>query len=238
MDLANYLSELLAQHGKVSFPGLGNFVRVRVNGYYNEKEARFYPPFHQVKFSPEPVEEDDTFANFVARKKNISLASSKYFAEKYTSKLKEQAAINEIAFADLGWFSSDHTNLFFKPNDKISADPAFYGYEPVNIYKLEQPAPATTSIKTIYAEPHAAPVITAAPAYQPAQNQPYDDEEVVTRRRISIWMILLIIIIVVTIALFGIYKFAPTLWDQLSTQFHKITGYRGMLVNSAATLFI
>lgn len=231
MDLANYLSELLVQHGQVSFPGLGNFVRVRVNGYYNDKEARFYPPYHQVKFDPEAVEGDDTFARYVARKKNISLASSKYFAEKYTSKLREQAAINTIAFADLGWFSADATNLYFKPNDKITADPSFYGYEPLNIFKLSQPAAAApASIKTIYAEPEASPVVSTPPPYQPSYQQPYDDEEVQPRRRMSIWMILLIIIVAGALGLFGIYKFAPDLFDKLSSKYHEVVDKKAEVV--------
>src|ERR1700744_4003433 len=103
MNLADYLSELLSQHDEVSVPGLGYFVRTRVNAYYDEREGLFSPPYHQVKFTPQP-KDDDTFVQYVADKKNISLASSKYFAEKFISKLKEQALAGKYLFADLGLF--------------------------------------------------------------------------------------------------------------------------------------
>jgi hypothetical protein len=122
MNIADYLSELLAQHDEVSVPGLGYFVRTRVNAYYNEKEARFYPPYHQVKFVVQQ-RDDDTFALYIAEKKNISLASSKYFSEKFVSKLKEDAMRGKYLFSDLGLFYTDQDQLVFKPNEKIATDP-------------------------------------------------------------------------------------------------------------------
>jgi len=115
MNLADYLSELLGLHDEVNVPGLGYFIRNRVNAYYNDTEARFYPPYHQVKFVPQP-KDDDTFAQYVADKKNISLASSKYFVEKFIIKLREDASGGKFLFADLGSFQTDLDQLVFKPN--------------------------------------------------------------------------------------------------------------------------
>ena len=52
MDLSYYLSEILEQQGEVNVPGLGHFAKVRVNGYYNDDEARFYPPYNEIQFDP------------------------------------------------------------------------------------------------------------------------------------------------------------------------------------------
>ncbi len=164
MNLADYLSELLGQYEEVSVPGLGYFVRERVNGYYNDKEARFYPPYHRVKFLPQ-LKDDDTFAQYVADKKNIALASSKYFAEKFVSKLKEQALAGKYLFADLGLFYTDHDQLVFKPNDKIADDPSFYGYPPINIYKVTQLGDAHT--QPAFVRPVTTPLIPV----QPVQSQ-------------------------------------------------------------------
>ena len=140
MNLADYLSELLGLHDEVNVPGLGYFVRNRVNAYYNETEGRFYPPYHQVKFVHGPPKMK-TFAQYVADKKNISLASSKYFVEKFITKLKEDASKGKFLFADLGSFQSDLDQLVFKPNERIPADPAFYGFPPVDLFKAAQPVP-------------------------------------------------------------------------------------------------
>jgi nucleoid DNA-binding protein len=223
MNLADYLSELLGQHDEVSVPGLGYFVRTRVNARYSESEARFYPPHHQVKFVPQP-REDDIFAQYVADKKNISLASSKYFAEKFITKLKEDAAKGKYLFADLGSFQVEQDQLVFKPNERIAADPAFYGYPPVNIYKVGQAN--LGHIKPHLAETYSAPPATAtlAPALpvQPVVQQQYFEEEPEQKRRMSVWLIVLIPVVVVALAIAGIYKFYPEVFEKATAIYDRI----------------
>ena len=52
MDLGVYIGELLGLQGEVSVPGIGHFTQVRINGYYNEQENKFYPPAHEVHNDP------------------------------------------------------------------------------------------------------------------------------------------------------------------------------------------
>jgi hypothetical protein len=218
MNLADYLSELLGQYEEVSVPGLGYFVRERVNGYYNEKEARFYPPYHKVKFVPQP-KDDDTFAQYVADKKNISLASSKYFAEKFVSKLREQALTGKYLFADLGLFYTDQDQLVFKPNDKIADDPAFYGYPLLNIYKQG----LLSEQKPSFAEPVSAQAPSVSPV-QAVDDDHFYEEETGTKRRVNVWLIVLIAITTAALIIFGVYKFYPLAFDKLGATYNKITG--------------
>ena len=81
MDLGVYIGELLGLQGEVSVPGIGHFTQVRINGYYNEQEKKFYPPAHEVSFEPQS-KDDDELAKYISNKKNISLASSRYFIDK------------------------------------------------------------------------------------------------------------------------------------------------------------
>jgi hypothetical protein len=219
MNLADYLSELLGQYEEVSVPGLGYFVRERVNGYYNDKEARFYPPQHKVKFVPNP-KDDDIFAQYVADKKNISLASSKYFAEKFVSKLKEQALTGKYLFADLGLFYTEQDQLVFKPNDKITDDPAFYGYPQLNIYKQGQPLNEQNSRPSF-----ANTVPAAAPRpVQPVIDEPYFEDEAERKKGLSVWMIVLIAVTAIALAVFGIFKFYPEAYYKVGAAFNRITG--------------
>ncbi len=93
MDVSFYIGELLKQHGEISVPGLGYLVLARVSGYYNEAEGKFYPPHHLVQFDLQQIEDDDTLTQHIADVKNISLASSKYFTEKYINTIKEESLV-------------------------------------------------------------------------------------------------------------------------------------------------
>jgi len=230
MNLADYLSELLGMHDEVSVPGLGYFVRERINGYYNDKEAKFYPPHHRVKFVPE-LREDDTFTQYVADKKNISLASSKYFAEKFIAKLRDDASRGTYIFAELGQFNMMGDQLVFKPYDKIAADPAFYGYEPVNIYKKNEPS-FGAPVKSYFAEPESKPVIEPASAPkaavyepEPAKEEYYEEEY--RKRGVSLWAILLIALVVLGVAAFGVYHFFP---DKVHALYNKVIGKQDTVV--------
>jgi cell division septation protein DedD len=228
MNLADYLSELLGQLDEVGVPGLGYFVRTRINAYYNDSEARFYPPYHQVKFIAKATD-DETFAQHVADKKNISLASSKYFIEKFATKLKEDAAKGKYLFADLGSFQKETDQLVFKPNDRIPADPAFYGYPPIGLSKINQPLsydqkkPVFTQTETTRAAAPVSAPVAAAPVRAVPQPQ-YYEEEAERKQGLNVWLIILIALTIVALALFGVYKFYPSAFDKVKNEFAKISG--------------
>jgi cell division protein FtsN len=170
MDVGYFISELLAQHGDVSVPGLGYFARTRVNGHYNEKEGKLYPPSYSVQFDPQTIE-DETLAQYIVDKKNISLASSKYFIEKFINNIKLQAQSAETALGDLGWFYTEGPQLFFRPNTGLSTDPDLFGYQPVNLHKLGS-APVVSE-STISATPVGEEY--TAPVAVPQQHEETDD---------------------------------------------------------------
>jgi hypothetical protein len=95
MDLAVYIRELLGLKGEVNVPGMGFFAQVRIAGYYNEEEKKFYPPGHAVTFEPQS-NGDDSLAQYIANKKKISLASAKYFIDKYVIGIKQEAAAGKV----------------------------------------------------------------------------------------------------------------------------------------------
>ncbi|MEZ2336164.1 hypothetical protein AB6735_11040 [Mucilaginibacter sp. RCC_168] len=220
MDIANYLSELLGRHSKVGVPGLGSFTQVRVNGYYNSAEGKLYPPGYQVQFSPDPFD-DDTLVEHIAQKKNISLASSKYFTEKYITSLKQDAAFKEVPFANLGWFYTNNEEIAFKAGENHNEGPEFYGLAPIAIKKLNQQTESSEAGRS--ESPAAQPLpFTVAPQEPvvtppaPTADQPevYEDEEVEEKpRSASPWLIALIILIVLAVAAFALYKYNPALFN-------------------------
>ncbi|AYL94070.1 SPOR domain-containing protein [Mucilaginibacter celer] len=209
MDIANYLSELLGRHTEVSVPGLGCFSQQRVNGYYDDAQGTFFPPGFKLNFEPQP-KEDEILARYIAEKKKISLASSKYFTEKYINSLKQELVLHEVAFAELGWFYLQDGRISFRAQEKQSNDPLFFGLAPVKINKANYvpppppptPLPAAVPLQQTFTPP---PINTAS-------GQPeYVEEEIEEKRGISVWIIIAIVVVVLACAAFAVYKFKPGL---------------------------
>ncbi|GAB3903194.1 HU domain-containing protein [Mucilaginibacter boryungensis] len=233
MDIAYYISDLLGQQGELTVPNLGYFVQIRTAAYYDNHEKKFYPPHYSVQFDPQIIDEDDSLANYIASIKNISQASAKYFIEKYISNLKSQAMVENVAFAQLGSFSSDGLKLAFHSNPKLD-DPAFFGYKPLDAYRVgeaaaQKPVTRTDELTEKIEEGPIAPVIeTHAPIItQPDTDLPvetevpaeeyYEDE----RRGMSVWLIILIAFTVIVIALGALYKFRPDTFNKYVSLLNK-----------------
>lgn len=242
MDIAYYLSDLLGQQGELSVPNLGYFVQIRMPAYYDSEAKKFYPPHFSVQFDPQVIDEDDSLAAYITGLKKISLASAKYFIEKYISNLKNQAMIENVPFANLGSFHSDGIKLIFEPGVKTDA-PAFFALHPVEAYHIgenipvkepvvtqDEPAPATYSIPQPEVEPEPQTEVPGPEIEQPFTFAPtpgvvypenseteYQPEAAyadddVPTRSISVWTIILIILTAIAITFAGLYKFKPALF--------------------------
>jgi cell division protein FtsN len=138
MDLAVYICELLGMQGEVSVPGIGYFAQVRINGYYNQVEGKLYPPTHEISFEPHS-RDDDQLAKYIANKKNISLASSRYFIDKYVAGLKQQLTLKKVEIPGIGSIYNNGSVIEFKAdNASKTNDPSFYGFPLVNLDQPEE----------------------------------------------------------------------------------------------------
>jgi len=166
VDIAYYLSELLEQLGKVNVPGLGSFTRVKVDGYYNTDEGRVYPPTSKLEFTQQYAD-DDVLTQYIGVKKRISLASSKYFTEKYITQLKQEVMGREISFADLGTLYFSGGRIQFRSANTVS-DPEFYGYPTISLAK-KNAVPAYHYEEPV-TEPE--PVVVHEPVIEDERNEP------------------------------------------------------------------
>lgn len=239
MDVANYLSELLGEFGEVNVPGLGYFMLLRLDGYYDNEAATFYPPKHTVQFDPQSID-DDAFYRYIAEKKKISLASSKYFTEKYISNLKEEAMSNDVVLSDLGSLYSDGSKLSFKPVEAMVNDPAFYGYPQIKLNKLSgtsvveqleslrppaRPHPLEIKLTETQGEttPSRSEEYTSQPGYYQSAAEAEEQEEFVFKGKTYVddeeersykrlWIALLVLLVVAGLGLLGLYKYKPSLF--------------------------
>jgi len=232
MDVSLYISELLKQNGEITVPGLGFLVHARVGAFYNEAEGKFYPPHHQVQFDPQVIE-DDTLTEYVADQKNISLASAKYFIEKYVEALKNDALENDVAFADLGWFYTYQSALAFKANEALTENAGLFGYEPIEIQQ-QKAKPIVESIQTPVNtddDIHAITFTSKAAADDLDDRFPsllqldkvYDEG---VRRRHTAWYILLTVVLLLGIGFFAVYRFAPSTYEKFRAWEHQIRGIK------------
>ncbi|RYE17603.1 MAG: SPOR domain-containing protein, partial [Sphingobacteriales bacterium] len=221
-DLSFYLNEILEQQGEVNVPGLGYFVRVRVSGHYNDEEAKFYPPHNEVQFEPKNVDADETFASYVANKKDISLSSSKFFTGQFINNLLQDAAIKETEVGELGWLRADRSKLTFKPKISTKNDPDFFGLPELSLNKIgDQPAesdPIPELSLTIASDPkeqpdepaEAEPEDTFDNAYQ--ENSFEEEEYYEEKRGLNIKLIAMIIVGVLIAATASLYFYDPSIF--------------------------
>jgi CCDC81-like prokaryotic HU domain 1 len=232
MDLSNYVSKLLQQHGHLYVPGLGYFVHLRKSSYYDNATETLYPPYYETIFDADHIESDDhNLLNFISSERNISTASAQYFLEKFPAMIKSKAEAGEFDFEGLGIFSIDEqSKLVFKPNQSgTNFNSPLYGLPPVKIKKLEGadepiqtieetpvavvpdfvPEPAVPVIPTPVQETYVPPVPvynTPPPVVEAEPELEVEVEEEQPKSKTIYWVIL-IVIVIAAIAGFLAYQY-------------------------------
>jgi hypothetical protein len=221
MDVSLYISELLKKNGEITVPGLGFLVRARKSAYYNDAEGKFYPPYHQTLFDPQDIE-DDTLPQYVADKKNISLASAKYFIEKYIESLRQDALVKQVEVADLGWFYMDQAVMSFKANDALTEDGGLYGYPQVEVHKHGQKTGKKNTHPPVYVTEDIPPITFSSKSTEDkSDNERFPSvlqldrvHEHKVRRRYTILYTLLSVVIILALAFLTVYQFAPATYQK------------------------
>jgi len=225
MDIAAFISELLAQRNTLVVPGLGTFSKTRVDGFYNREQQAFYPPTLQIQFKTE-FTDDAVLAELIANQRQISLASAKYFIEKFVSTIKDQASVGNVAFGNMGTFSTRRSGLTFTSNELNETDELFYGLAPVKLRRNSsfrqpvQPPPPPVRTPDPVPEP-ALPIVTTPIEPQPIavadepeeieteQEEGYIEEDETPRRHINMWLVLALVIVLTGLGIVGVYLFKP-----------------------------
>ena len=226
MDVAYYLSELLMQNGEVNVPGLGYFAQLKVDGYYDNTQNKFYPPTNKIQFD-EQYHDDDVLLQYIAGKKKISLASSKYFTAKFIDNLRQEAMVKEVPLANLGTLHFEDTKLHFKPAEVVPADPAYYGYQPVEISKLggtsfreqlekemPRPEPVVPIDTPPVQEQIAEPTVSQEEEFI-FNGRGYSDEVVEEKNNNWILITITAVVLLGIIGVFALYKFNPAVYNRL-----------------------
>ncbi len=227
MDIAAFISELLAQRNALVVPGLGTFSKNRVDGYYNREQQAFFPPSLQIQFKNE-FTDDAVLANLIASQRQISLASAKYFIEKFVSGIKDQASVGTVAFGNMGTFSTRRSGLTFTPNELNETDELFYGLAPVKLRRnssfrqpvapptpppIQAPAPVAEPEPRVAVVPVEPEPITVAEVPQDieteTQEEYVEEEDNGPHRGVNVWLVVALIIVLTGLGIVGVYLYKP-----------------------------
>lgn len=212
MDVGFYLGELLMQQGEASVPGLGHFVQARMSGYFDENEHKFYPPYHQAKFTPQWAVDDDTLAEYIATKKNISVESARYFTERYVDNLKIEALLGEVPVGNIGSFCTEYAELTFKPAAKIADDATFYGLESVSLNKANdyRAAAVVENVSNTF--------VPSSPVNEEPTPESFETEEETTPSRGPMRAVLFTLggIIIAGLGALGLYQYQPDTFAKIA----------------------
>jgi hypothetical protein len=127
MEILSYLTELIRTRKEVGISGLGTIYKKKSPGRYDAQTHSFLPPSYAIEFTEE-VKENKALAEFVSRKKGISVDSSSYYVEQFAEELHRQVKDNgEADLGKLGKLSASDTGLTLASSGAVDLGFEFYG---------------------------------------------------------------------------------------------------------------
>ena len=131
MDIALYISELLQTHNEISIPGLGTFFKKRVPAGYDEYQECYVPPAQKLEFKADYLP-DHRLAEYISEQRNISMASSEHFIERFAEDIQSRLNSDHKAeIPQLGYLSKSGDNYSFAADEGLYSDNASFGLPPV-----------------------------------------------------------------------------------------------------------
>lgn len=127
MEILSYLAELIKIRREIGITGLGTISKKKSPGRYDAETHSFLPPSYVLEFTEE-VKETSTLAEFVSKKKNISVGSSAYYIEQFADDLQERLKeTGEASLGELGKLSVSDKGISFTPSAESNFGFDFYG---------------------------------------------------------------------------------------------------------------
>ncbi|WP_146610903.1 hypothetical protein [Pedobacter cryoconitis] len=160
MDILSYLSELIQTRKAVGVSGLGTVYKKKLPGRYDAETHSFVPPSYVIDFTPE-VKEEIILAEFISKKRNVSIDTANYFIDEFSTGILQQLNDQqEAGFGELGKLYKADDEVHFEPAEKLNYGFDFYG---LPVVKAEQ-------------EPSAEEIMPETPSVE--ENQPNTEETI------------------------------------------------------------
>ncbi|PRY52301.1 sporulation related protein [Arcticibacter pallidicorallinus] len=128
MNISLYISELLRDYDEVCLSDIGTFYKERTPASFNEASGVFNAPFDRVRFRPK-ADGDDVLVNYISEVKKISVASSRYFINKFTNSIQQSlTSDNQVELQPIGVLKKGPSGLQLIGNHE---SPAYFGLQAI-----------------------------------------------------------------------------------------------------------
>ena len=127
MDLKSYLLELIATQKIIGINAFGTLYKNKIPGRYDFETHSFLPPKYEISFTT-GLKEDETLANFISEKKNISVESANYYINAFVENIQTQLTDHQQAdFSPFGELKLIDDQIVFEPSKTFEISFDFYG---------------------------------------------------------------------------------------------------------------
>lgn len=150
--LSRIVKELITDHDKVGFPGLGTFVAEVVPASFSDKGYTINPPYRRLSFHPDNTEAD-LLVKFYSDSNHVPLEASRVYITEFLSELKQVLIQRKtVIFPGLGRLrATKENNFFFVPDEDLDIYPDGFGLQPVSM-KYIQGVADPVDIKLSYSD--------------------------------------------------------------------------------------
>ncbi|WP_026898643.1 SPOR domain-containing protein [Daejeonella oryzae] len=206
MDISFFIAELLHQTDEVSVPYFGTFSKIKVNGFHNPGSDLYFPPSENLSFSRH-TDDHEVLAEYISRKKNISINSAKYFVSKFVEQIV--SLLDHEGHAELqglGTLDKNQDGFRFKPVPSLEQATNYFGLFPVKeIY--------TKKIEDVNSVSEEAAIVTPSSytSYPEADIQVVEEAETGMKFGTKLFIAASIIIL----SVLALYQFNPQLFQVL-----------------------
>lgn len=119
MDIAQYISDLLAEHEEVSLEGIGTFVKQKTSAFFDASDGLYFPPSYKINFKAGNPSTSALLINHIITNKRISESSALYFIERFIDNIKSTLDKDSSAtVAPLGKLVNTSDGYIFESDSK------------------------------------------------------------------------------------------------------------------------
>lgn len=146
MEITKAIRDFLNYHDSLFLPDFGAFITRYEAAQLNETQNTIAPPFKSIGFNDKMIKEDNTFAEYLSTKFNISLSEAHKYIIAFVHACKDELSKKQqYIIPNLGkLFKEKDGSLHFEMNPAAAIRTESFGMQAIKVKKTTKPKPNTT----------------------------------------------------------------------------------------------